>query len=151
MPKTPKPLNKKQRDRADRALHTEAVRLQAQADAARAKRDGHIAALLRDGVAEFVCVNETGVPRGVVQRGRAECAMSVAVEVARTLPCFLGADVADVVKSFPPWGLVCSLSAGERTVISFAIAAERLLENCDAETVDAVLDALNRVRAGMVR
>ena len=70
MPKTPKPLTKRQRERADRAraLHTETVRLQAQADAARWKRDNHIASLLDDGVRPFVVQNETGCPAGVVER-----------------------------------------------------------------------------------
>lgn len=67
---TPKPLTRKQRDRADRAhrYHEELLRLTGAAAAARGKRDDCIAALLSDGVAEFVVVNETGVARTTVQR-----------------------------------------------------------------------------------
>lgn len=76
MTATAKPLNKKQRDRADRArkAHEEVVRLTAQADAARAKRDALVAALLADGVRPFALVNETGVPAttmlGLVRKAR---------------------------------------------------------------------------------
>lgn len=70
MPKTPKPLNKQQRAWADkaRAAHEEVLRCRGAEERAQDRRDDLIARLLTSGVAEFVAVNETGAPRGVVQR-----------------------------------------------------------------------------------
>lgn len=68
MPTTPKPLTKKQRDRAERARggHAELLRLTGAIDRIRAARDANVVALLRDGVPPFVCENETGIPRSTL-------------------------------------------------------------------------------------
>jgi len=62
--KTPKPLNKAQRARAERArlAHAELLRLGGAVAKTATTRDTNVVALLRDGVAPFVVVNETGIP-----------------------------------------------------------------------------------------
>lgn len=61
----PKPLTKKQRERAERARrgHDELLRLTGSLERVRAARDANVLNLLRDGVPPFVVENETGIPR----------------------------------------------------------------------------------------
>jgi len=70
MPTHPRPLNKRQRERAERArkAHEEVLRLSGATERARTARDAHIVALLRDGVRQFTVENETGVPASTVNR-----------------------------------------------------------------------------------
>lgn len=78
--------------------------------------------------------------------------MSLAIDIARTLPVFAARSDADIValmtgRKRPYEMLGHYLSSGETAVLAFARAAESMLGRVDAETRDAVLQVLDRAVA----
>lgn len=76
-------------------------------------------------------------------------ALSPAVKIAQVLPVFAGLDAVTVRAHL--WGSpIIPQSTGEKVAADWAVATERLLEWCDRETVDALLEAVATIRARMV-
>jgi len=76
----------------------------------------------------------------------------VAVEIARALPNLAGAHGNELHNLAEGWtSNVPPLSRGEQIAVRWARITEELLIECDAETVDALLEVVDRLRAGMAR
>ena len=79
--------------------------------------------------------------------------MSVAVEIARSLPGLADADESELRQLCNGWAVrgIPPLSNGEQAVVRWARITEEMLWACDAETVDAAVQVFDRMRAGMCR
>jgi len=82
-----------------------------------------------------------------------------AVKIARALPSLEGVSDADVAELVAGHAVLrgvaatrrAALSHGETIAVRWARITEELLIECDAETVDALLEVVDRLRAGMAR